>query len=150
MNGSVLLGRGLLLLAAISPGVPSSGQQCPDVRASQVDARTYWTGTVVRCGVGIRFFGITIGFGGPECAPRRVTEPAHQTCLGEPNRGTMCLPAGPLPVTFETCHCSRATVLGTGLLFPDCECETGAGDIGHVEDFMTVPCEPKIEATVRE
>jgi len=146
MIGFKLFVRGVLLLVASPLAIVSAAQEpCPDVRASQVDARTYWSGDIVRCGVGFRIFGIGGGLFGPRCGDRKIHVPAHQVCNGEANPGTKCLPAGTIELSFEECHCARATVLGTGLLFPSCECSPGAGNPGTVEDFMTVPCEPKIE-----
>lgn len=137
---------GSVLLAAVGLSSLGSAQSpCPNTRASQVDARSYWTGEVVRCGFGIRIFGIGGGLFGPRCGERKVFEPAHQVCDGAENPGTACVPSGTIPLTFEVCHCVNATVFGTGFVLPTCACAPGHGDGGSVEDFQTIPCDPKIE-----
>ena len=122
----------------------SKGNDCHDVRASQVDARIDNLGESQRCGLGIRIFGLGGGIFGPSCPDKKATYPAHQVCRGEVNPGTRCVPEGRLPVVVEDCECSRATVLGTGLLLPSCNCHN-VPDESHVEDARTEACPPILD-----
>lgn len=144
LKSVVMASVGLL----ITGGVDLAQGACPNQRATQVDARTYWTGEVERCGIGIRILGIGGSIFGPRCGERKVFEPAHQVCRGEDNPGTACLPSRTIELQTEECHCADKTVLGTGILLPSCECSPG-GVGGTVEDFSTVPCavlgDPRVE-----
>lgn len=133
----LVLVHALALLAPVPLDVGWAG--CPDVMASEVAARTDETGHSRRCGVGISILGFEIGLGGPECFPHRFVYPAHQTCLGVVNEGTMCAPDDPMVVTEEKCECDRLALFGTGFTLPGCTCEN-SGNAGHIEDFKTAPC----------
>ena len=127
-----------VLFALVSASrIAAQNNGCPNVRASQVDARVEHGGDTSRCGLGVSFLGL--GLFGPTCHERTFTYPSHQECKGEPSRGTRCEPAGRLQVKAESCHCVRATVLGTGFLIPSCECHE-SDDGGEVEDASTVAC----------
>ncbi len=132
----------LLVALLAAPIAASSNSNCPDVCATQVDARVVEAGSSRRCGFGIRIFGIGGGIFGPMCPDFILTYPSHQECKGDPSPGTFCAPEGPLQVRAERCRCARATVLGTGVLIPSCECERTDGG-GHVQDAQTLPC-PRI------
>lgn len=129
----------LSFLAPFAPSTRGVDHSCADTRASQVDARVVDSGTATTCGFGISIFGLELSIGGPECTPRRFIYPAHQACDGAPNEGTWCGKENDLPVTEERCECSDATILGTGLKLPFCDCEL-AGNAGTVEDFGTFNC----------
>ena len=147
MNMHSMNGVGTLALMAVLLARSSPGQEpCPDVRASQVDGKVQWVGEVVRCGIGFRIFGLGGGIFGPRCPEEKHHIPAHQVCQGEPNDGTRCVPAGTLEIEKDECECSSATILGTGLLFPSCNCAESGLSAGTVEDFATERCEGAIEA----
>ena len=44
-----------------------------------------------------------------------------------------------MPIEYESCDCVTATILGTGLALPDCECEP-RGILGELEDFASRTC----------
>jgi hypothetical protein len=133
----------LAILGSRAHAAPQVTADCPNTKASQVDARVENGGNVRRCGVGIRIFGIGGGIFGPRCPEMKFTYPSHQECNGDQAQGTLCEPEGQIPVTFERCECSSATFLGTGLLIPSCSCASG-GTAGHVEDARTVPCRAEV------
>lgn len=121
------------------PGDGSGHDSCPDVRASQIDAYVSWGGEVKKCGIGIGLFGLRLSIAGPSCPDYKFIYPSHQACLGTPSEGTYCAPAGVLSVKAEKCECGSATIAGTGLLIPSCNCTVTDGG-GHVEDAQTLAC----------
>ena len=127
----------VLTLTVLSPGLDDL---CPDERASQVDARIDEVNpNDRRCGLGIQIFGLSISAFGPKCPTERIYYPAHQTCQGEAAADCRCEFEKTLPVEYESCDCVTATIFGTGLALPDCECEA-AGILGELEDFATRTC----------
>ncbi len=128
-----------LLVLAADLAAADSSSNCPDTRAGQVDARVEEAGGSRRCGFGFKLFGIGGGIFGPECPDFIITYPSHQECRGDPNPRTYCAPNGMIDVQVERCRCQQATVLGTGILIPSCECEAADGG-GHVEDAQTLTC----------
>lgn len=117
----------------------STSSQCPDTKATQVDAEIVLKGDVTTCGVGVSVFGLHVGVFGPKCPDVKLTYPSHQECQGELNEYTYCQPRGNMDVTKEKCECVTVTVLGFGALVPSCSC-SDAGTGGHVEDATTVAC----------
>ncbi len=131
----------LLLGSAFAQG-GTGGQEvkCPDVKASQVSTAVNDLGDVVTCGLGIKILGIGGGLFGPSCPDKKETTPAHQECKGEKSEGNKCVPDGELSVVLEDCECSSATLFGTGILIPSCDCTAVPTD-GKVEDFKTALCD---------
>ena len=130
----------LALLLSLSPSLLSRDDGCPDERATQVDARVSEVNpNGRRCGLGIQLFGLSLSAFGPECPTERIYYPAHQTCEGEPAPGSRCEFEKTMPIEYESCDCVTATVLGTGLALPDCEC-SARGILGELEDFATRSC----------
>jgi hypothetical protein len=122
----------------ISPGFTAQDAGCPNLKSSQIDGRID-EGPTVTCGYGFRIFGLGGGIFGEKCPTFKISYPSHQECAGEANQGTLCAPDGQLAVRREDCECVEHTLLGTGILFPDCECGA-AFDFGHIEDSATRPC----------
>jgi hypothetical protein len=139
MLPSTLILLALGTLGGLAHSAPQATADCANTKASQVDARVVPGGSVRRCGIGIRIFGIGGGVFGPRCPEKKFTYPSHQECRGENALGSFCEPEGTLPVTVEECECGTATLLGTGLLIPICDCDSG-GTAGHIEDARTSPC----------
>jgi hypothetical protein len=121
-------------------------EPCPNERASEVDARIDEINTSERrCGLGLQIFGLSLSAFGPLCPTERIYYPAHQTCQGAAALGSRCEFEKTLPVEYESCDCVTATLLGTGLALPDCECDS-RGILGELEDFATRNC-PKPHST---
>jgi len=134
MNAALFM---ILSLTALSAHPDDT---CPDERASQVDARVdEVNASDRRCGLGIQLFGLSISAFGPLCPTERIYYPAHQTCRGEPAADCRCEFEKTMPIEYESCDCVTATILGTGLALPDCECES-RGILGELEDFATRTC----------
>ena len=126
---------------ALTGAVRAQVHQCPDVRASQVDAREEVSSHSTRCGLGFSLFGFDISIGGPRCPDYKFLYPSHQECLGVHNEGTACVFSANLDVSRERCQCTRYTILSTGVTLPQCECHH-EGSAGTIEDFQTVNCTP--------
>ena len=134
------LGLGCFPLQAVA----AAQDLCPDVRASQVDARETVSGDSPRCGIGIRIFGLGGGLFGPRCPETTFTYPSHQECLGESAPGNLCLAGDSMTVLRRRCECSELTLLGTGFLSPVCDCnEDNQG--GEVQDASTQNCRPILD-----
>ena len=115
-------------------------ERCPNERASEVDARIdEVNASERRCGLGIQIFGLSLSAFGPLCPTERIYYPAHQTCQGAAAMGSRCDFEKTMPIEYESCDCVTATLLGTGLALPDCECES-RGILGELEDFATRNC----------
>ncbi|MAE29504.1 MAG: hypothetical protein QF724_11960 [Planctomycetota bacterium] len=118
--------------------------QCPDVGATQVDARVDESTSGRECGIGFSLFGHSVSIGGEFCPSFKFIYPAHQVCDGQASPGNRCVPKGNLPVRSQACECALFGALGTGLSLPECDCNESALNAGHVEDAETVPCrEPR-------
>jgi len=133
----MLLASLSLALVAFDSG--GGATHCPDVKACLTDARVDRQNSLGNCGFGLSLFGLDLSLGGPECFGTVYTYPAHEICHGHANPGTLCLYEQRLVITAEKCECSRATLLGTGIFLPECECEF-AGNVGTLEDFQTANC----------
>jgi hypothetical protein len=134
---AALGGIAVSTVAAQSGG--STGFQCPNEKASQVDAEVTESGGSETCGIGLVVFGIGGGIFGEECPGVRAYVPAHQVCSGEKSPGTMCTKQGDLIVTAEKCGCGGLVLPIVEIGVPtSCECEPLP--TGTVEDFQTVPC----------
>ena len=130
----------LCALLSLSPLSPTLDDPCPDERASQIDARIDEVNpNDRRCGLGIQLFGLSISAFGPLCPTERIYYPAHQICEGESAPDCRCEFEKTMPIEYESCDCVTATILGTGLALPDCECES-RGILGELEDFATRTC----------
>ena len=137
MKSFAVLVAACLITAA--GAVHAQQQPCPDVKASQVDAREEVSSHSTRCGLGFSLFGFDISIGGPRCPDYKFLYPSHQDCQGEANEGTACAFSSNLEVTRERCQCTRYTILSTGVTLPQCECHH-EGSAGSIEDFQTVNC----------
>ena len=130
----------LLAFAGAAPAARAHDLECPDQRASQVDAKVSYSGSAKTCGVGLVIFGVGGGIVGEKCYPLKITTPAHQECQGEPGEGTRCVPDGELEVKAEKCHCGGLVVPILQIGVPTtCVC-SDAGSAGTVEDSETVLC----------
>ena len=130
----------LMILSLLSFAPCLTDDRCPNERASGVDARIDEVNTSDRrCGLGIQIFGLSLSAFGPLCPTERIYYPAHQICQGAAAMGSRCEFEKTLPVEYESCDCVTATLLGTGLALPDCECES-RGILGELEDFATRNC----------
>ena len=130
----------LLMILSLNFPTIALDDSCPDERASEVDARIDEVNSSDRrCGLGIQIFGLSLSAFGPLCPTERIYYPAHQTCQGAAAKGSRCEFEKTLPVEYESCDCVTATLFGTGLALPDCECES-RGILGELEDFATRPC----------
>jgi len=139
-----VLGTVLILASASLAGrAQDSHVACPDVRATPVPARVDRSTDTRRCGFGIRIFGLGLSLFGPECPDKKFIYPAHQECKGDAHPGFLCTPGGFLDVEVEDCDCGEATVFGTGLLIPSCDCLAG-GVAGHVQDASSGVCPPEV------
>jgi len=139
----MLTGIGLTAaaLASLALGAGARDGECADERATNVDARVVDAGHKTRCGIGVSIFGLRLAVLGPVCPDYKLHYPAHGECLGEPAEGMECVPAGTLEVRFEKCTCAQVTLLGTGLLVPDCVCAWQPGNMGFIENFKTKECD---------
>ncbi|MCC6408557.1 MAG: hypothetical protein IT453_15450 [Planctomycetes bacterium] len=117
-----------------------SSSSCPDKKASQVPAEIKLSEATHTCGIGFVVFGVGGGIFGEECPETKITTPAHQTCQGEENAGTACVPEGDMAVTVRDCSCGGLVIPVIQVGIPTtCECDPPV-NAGTVEDFKTVVC----------
>jgi hypothetical protein len=118
----------------------AQSRSCPNVCASNVDARIVESADASTCGFGIVIFGFGGGLWGEDCPEFRLLYPAHQECRGATNPGTRCVPETALTVQKDRCDCYGVLpIIESG--FPlDCDCTPDAAGGGTVEDFKTEVC----------
>ena len=127
----------LLGLTATTHG--ARDESCPNERARNCP-RVVSTSGMKHCGLGIQIFGWEIGLRTSACPDFKFVTPPNQKCFGDPMWGHQCALDAEVTVERWKCDCVDVSVLGTGLLLPQCECEL-LGFLGTIEDYKTAPCD---------
>jgi len=128
-----------ILATCLLAGAPLA-QECPDEKATNVDARIDPQGHKSTCGFGFVLFGIGGGILGEDCYRQEFLYPAHQECQGEQLAFHYCETEGNVEVRLRECHCGGAVIPFLQIGVPtDCECGDWV-NAGQIEDAQTRYC----------
>ena len=127
-----------LCLASALPLRAQEGHLCPDKRASSVPAASTDLLPWRTCFMQIQIFGIVIEIPWSRCPTGRVFIQAHTECLGQFGLGTLCEPAGSVPVWSQLCQCVQYP--SHSLSVSRCECRD-VGAMGFVTTGQTQACQ---------
>lgn len=130
----------LLAVVATTWAATAASADCPDERATHVNAQVVHSTYHARCESSFELFGFEMTLV-VECPMWIHVRPPHGACEGTPLEGHECVLDELLEIARYRCECVGMWILEDQLEISACQCRYD-GVVGILESFETQACQP--------